>query len=134
VYWQQGADDYQMRFNAPLGQGALLLKGNYHQVTLRTADNKVFQADNPDTLLTQVLKLELPVTGLHYWIRGLPAPISTPKRLNLNENGYLHSLYQDGWQIEYLSYFNESDPHLPKQIYLENHQFQVKMVISQWER
>ncbi|MBE9561708.1 MAG: outer membrane lipoprotein LolB, partial [Proteobacteria bacterium] len=62
--WQQQSETYQIRFSNPMGQGAILLDGNDAGVMMRTADNKVFNADNPDTLITDVLKLHIPVTNL----------------------------------------------------------------------
>jgi len=131
IHWQQHEKKYTLRLYAPLGQGAILLEGDEQKVIMRTADN-IYQADNPDTLVRQVLNLELPVSGLHFWIRGLPSTQTQPKTLQLNETGQLHTLAQQGWQIEYLNYFDDNIP-LPKKIYLENQDFEVMLVISNWK-
>ena len=133
VYWQQEGPVYQLRFNAPLGQGAMLLDGNSEQVIMHTAKNETFVARNPDTLIVQTTKLDIPVTHLYYWIRGLPAPKPILEQYYLNEDGYLHSLQQDGWKIEYLAYSQIEKTNLPKKIYLYNSQFEVNIAISQWE-
>lgn len=134
VYWQQQDSYYQLRFNAPMGQGALLLEGNDNQVVMRTANNETFVARDPETLVAKVLKLELPVSHLYFWIRGLPNPNLYTHQLKFKKTGYLHALQQAGWEIEYGEYlkFNENEIELPKQIFLNNNQFQVKMVISPW--
>lgn len=135
VYWQQEGESYQLRFNAPLGQGAVRLDGNDQQVIMRTAKNETFVARDPETLILQTLKLEIPVTHLLYWIRGLPAPHPAPSRFYLKETGNLHVLSQDGWSIEYLSYIQADQEaiDLPKQIYLYNSRFEVNIVISEWQ-
>ncbi|MDM8558843.1 lipoprotein insertase outer membrane protein LolB [Candidatus Parabeggiatoa sp. HSG14] len=132
VHWQQQGTDYQLRLNTPLGQGVLLLEGNDISVVMHTANNETFRAHNPDALVAQVLKLEIPVTGLHFWIRGLPSPKTIPTRYVLTKTGYLKSLQQDGWEIEYGRYLNVDGINLPRKIFLDNNQFQVKIVISQW--
>jgi outer membrane lipoprotein LolB len=133
VYWQQQGPAYQLRLNTPLGQGALLLEGNDSGVMMQTANNQVFRARDPDALVSKVLKLHLPVTGLHFWIRGLPMPKPAPQWYQLNDRGQLHRLRQNGWEIEYGHYVNFQGIELPKKIFLENHQFKVKIIISNWD-
>ncbi len=135
VYWQQEGESYQIRFNAPLGQGAVRLDGNDQQVIMRTAKNETFVARDPETLILETLKLEIPVTHLLSWIRGLPAPHPVPSQFSLKETGNLHVLEQDGWNIEYLSYIQaEAEAiELPKRIYLYNSRFEVNIVISEWQ-
>ena len=57
----------------------------------------------PILLLEQTLGLRLPVTGLRYWVRGLPAPGPTAL-LQTDAAGRLTRLEQNGWVIEYPSY------------------------------
>lgn len=132
VYWQQKGFLYQLRFNAPLGQGAMLLDGDEHRVTMRTAKNETFVARNPDTLIRQTLKLEIPVSGLYFWIRGLPAPAPILEH-DFNDQGYLHMLQQNDWYIEYGEYVKVGTLELPKKIFLSHAPFDVKIVISQWK-
>ena len=132
VHWQQSGPSYQLRLNTPLGQGALLLEGNDNGVIMRTADNKVFTASDPDTLVTEVLKLNIPVSSLHFWIRGIPTPKPIPQWYYLNDKGHLHRLRQKGWEIEYERYLNFQGIMLPTKIFLENNQFKVKIAISNW--
>lgn len=132
VYWLQQESTYQLRLNTPLGQGALLLEGNDNGVVMHTADNRVFNAPNPDVLVTNVLKLEIPVTGLYFWIRGIPISDASYQWYNLNETGQLQNLRQKGWEIEYGRYINVQGTSLPRKIFLDNGQFRVKIAISQW--
>jgi outer membrane lipoprotein LolB len=133
IHWRQDKKKYTLRLYAPLGQGAMLLEGDEQKVIMRTADNKIYQAKNPDSLVREVLNLELPVSGLHFWILGLPSIEAKPNTLRLNETGQLHTLEQQGWQIQYLNYFDDDNIALPKKIYLENKDFEVTLVITDWE-
>jgi len=133
VFWQQQGTAYQLRLNTPLGQGVILFEGDDKGVVMRQADNKTIKAANPDILIAKVLKVELPVTNLHAWIRGLPAPHSSPQWYTLNDAGHVQSLRQDGWEIDYKEYIQVQGIDLPKKILLENNRFKVKIVISQWE-
>ncbi len=133
VYWQQQGPTYQLRLNMPLGQGALLLEGDEKEVIMRTADNKTYKAANADALMADVLKLDMPVTDLRFWIRGIPAPQSAPDRYLLNDKKQLRHLQQDGWFITYLHYVNVEGIALPKKMFLENQSIKVKIAILEWE-
>jgi len=133
VYWQQQDSAYQLRLNMPLGQGALLLEGDEKGVIMRTADKKTYKAANADALMSDVLKLDLPVTNLRFWIRGLPAPHSAPDRYLLNDKKQLRHLQQEGWFITYLHYVNVEGIVLPKKMFLENQSIKVKIAILEWE-
>ncbi len=132
VYWQQQGPTYQLRFNMPLGQGAVLLEGDDKEVMMRTANHETFKAADPDTLVAQVLKIEIPVSHLYYWIRGIPTPKASIGRYTLDEAKRLHNLQQDGWEIVYGRYVSVYGLFLPNKIFLENDNFKVKLVISQW--
>jgi len=133
VYWQQQADQYELRFNAPLGQGGLLLVGDPGGVVMHSSKGETFTAPTPETLIAKTLRLEIPVTHLHFWIRGLPVPGLPTSQLLLNEEGYLYRFQQDGWNIDYQRYFNDTEITLPGKLYLENDRLKVKIVISQWK-
>jgi outer membrane lipoprotein LolB len=133
VYWQQQDQAYQLRFNNPVGQGVFRLEGNEQQVVMQTADKKRFSADNPDTLVAETLQVNIPVTHLNFWIRGIPSPQPAPRNYQLNAAGQLTSLQQDNWQIEYKRYIQVQQLYLPQKLFLENDRFQVKIVITQWQ-
>lgn len=132
-YWQQLGSAYQLRLNSPLGQGAMLLEGDENGVVMRTADKRTFKAADPDTLIAKIMKIPIPVTNLHAWIRGIPAPKSQPQWYTFDEAGHLLRLRQDGWEIDYGRYVKVQGIDLPKKIFLENNRFKVKFVISRWK-
>ncbi|MDM8568913.1 lipoprotein insertase outer membrane protein LolB [Thiotrichales bacterium HSG1] len=130
--WQQQIATYKLRFSNPMGQGAILLDGSDSGVIMRTADNKVFNAKDPDTLMADVLKLYIPVTNLNFWIRGIPTPNSSPQWYSLDKIGRLQTLRQDAWEISYGRYTNIENINLPKKIFLDNDEFQVKIIVDKW--
>jgi len=133
MYWHQQGTTYQIRLNGPTGQGAFVIKGNNKKVTIRTADKKTFEAPDPDTLIKKVLKLEIPLSHLNAWIRGLPDPNSAPESYTLNQAGKLQHLRQANWRIKYDNYIKVQGIDLPKKIVIENTRFKLKIAISQWD-
>jgi len=134
VHWQQAMVEYNLRFYTPAGQGAMLLSGNDQYTVLKTGKNEKYEADNPDELMAKVLKVDLPVSDLHAWIRGLPATHSEPNLLELiPETGYLDYLEQGGWKINFKRYQSVNGVQLPNKIFLNNKDYQVRIVIDKWK-
>lgn len=133
VFWQQQPTTYQLRFNVAGGQGVVLLDGTPTQVQMRTADRQQFVAPTPDILMKDVLKVDVPVSFLRYWIRGIPSPKERVADYQLNENNQLSYLRQVGWKVEFTDYSNVQGYSLPQRLILENDEFKVKILISQWQ-
>ena len=91
-----------------------------------------YQAESPEQLLRDQLGLNLPVSHLLWWIRGLPSPDSK-SRLNLDGQSHLAQLSQDGWDVEYLSYAEQNGFWLPERIKLNGFDLQVTLVIKDWQ-
>jgi outer membrane lipoprotein LolB len=72
------------------------------------------------------------VSHLVWWVRGLPAPESK-STLNIDSNGRLATLQQDGWSLEYLSYTEQNGYSLPERIKLHGQDLDVTLVIKDWQ-
>lgn len=130
--WRETLDTYTLRVLAPLGRGTFELSGTAAGVELRTADNRVLRAADAETLLRENLGWYLPVSGLRWWIRGLPHPGAKPDHLGVSDSGRLDDLIQDGWQVDYQEYRLQEEPVLPGKMSLENGAVRVRIVISEW--
>ncbi|MCB1823789.1 MAG: outer membrane lipoprotein LolB [Candidatus Competibacteraceae bacterium] len=131
--WVQRDPTYRIDIIGPLGQGRITIQGDAREVSIQTQDGQRSTAPDPDLLLEQTLGLRLPVTGLRYWVRGLPAP--GPTALSQTDAaGRLTRLEQNGWVIEYPSYAPSSvfNLDLPERIVARRLDLGVKLVIEQW--
>jgi len=134
LHWQQGADTYQVSFNAPFGQGGLHLDGGPQYVEMRTSDGQTMVATDAESLLFQQLGWRLPLNSLRYWVRGVPVPASEKAPLlAFDEEGRLARLQQFQWQIEYPAYRQAGGLMLPRKVYLENRELSVRLVIDRWD-
>lgn len=132
LHWQQQADEYQIQFNAPLGQGAFRLSGNVHGVEMQTSDGDSYQAADAETLIYQQLGWRFPLAGLRYWVMGVPDPGTRPL-LVFDQAGHLVSMQQAHWKIRYPDYIQVEGLSLPKKVYLDNTELKVRLVIDRWE-
>ena len=132
LFWLQRQDYYDIRLSGPLGRGAARLTGRPGAILLEVANQGRYQAATPEQLMQEQLGLNLPVSHLLLWIRGLPSPESK-SRLNLDADSRLAQLSQDGWQVEYLRYTEQNGFWLPERIKLSGFDLQVTLVIKDWQ-
>ena len=133
LHWDQDNEKYTMRLIAPLGQGTYQLYGDDHVVSLLTAENKVYQADNPEILLQQNLGWSVPIGGLKYWIKGMPEPGVDMENLVVDKDGRMTDLQQSGWRISILRYSDFDGRQLPSKLFMQNDRFKLRLVVQDWK-
>jgi outer membrane lipoprotein LolB len=132
LFWLQRQDYYDIRLSGPLGGGAARLTGRPGDIQLEVANRGRYRAASPEALLREQLRLDLPVSNLLWWIRGLPAPDSR-SRLTLDGDSHLARLEQDGWQVEYQRYAQQNGYALPERLKLYGQDLEVTLVIKDWQ-
>jgi outer membrane lipoprotein LolB len=132
LHWRQHGDGYTLRVLAPLGRGAFELEGAAAGVTLRTADNRILRAADPEALLREYAGVDLPVAGLRWWIRGLPRPGAPASRLTVDAAGWLAALAQDGWTVDYEERRRHAALLLPAKLRLGNGAVRVRINVNEW--
>ncbi|HEX5635503.1 MAG TPA: lipoprotein insertase outer membrane protein LolB [Gammaproteobacteria bacterium] len=140
VFWQQQDEqNYEIKLVAPFGAGTTVVTAVPGQVMLATSRGENITADNIEQLLAQIPDWTFPVTGLRFWVLGIPSPQSTPGYMRWHEQGGLAVMEQDGWRIELENYAPSGNYYLPRKIFMrrvekKNSQddVELKLVIRQW--
>lgn len=132
LVWREYAGDYDLRVAGPLGQAAFELSGDAAGVMLVDADNRTFTARDADALLQHVTGWTLPVTGMHYWVRGLAVP-GVEAQVERDAAGLLSRLDQSGWIIRYDRYQSVDGLMLPGRLRMEQGNVSVRLVIDEWQ-
>ena len=130
VRWEQNQQTYTVDLIGPLGQGRISVRGDASRVELSTGQERL-QARDPDALLAQATGLQVPISGLKYWIRGIPDP-ATPARIERNADGRIARLEQNGWRIDYPNWIQEQGIDLPKRIQAVQDALKVNIAITTW--
>lgn len=133
MHWAQDHDLYNLRIIAPLGQGTYELRGNNKQVILMTAKNELLTASDPEALLLENMGWKVPLSGLRYWIRGVPEPVADVREIVRDPQGRIIDMEQLGWRISFLRYTDGKQPELPEKIFMQNERFQLRLVIQDWK-
>lgn len=143
MFWSQADQQFTIKLIAPLGQGAMQLKGNADWVVAKLADGSQLQG-KPDELMRQYFEVSLPVDALGYWLRGMTMPAHEVNSPVWNGDKHLHTFIQHGWRVEMLQYRPVDGYQLPHRFYLEpinasegsadgSGQTSVRVIISRWQ-
>ena len=134
--WQQyNNTDYDIRLQAPMGAGTTLITGRLNGVSLKTSSGDELFDTDVDKLMLKLNGWPLPVSGLQYWVKGLPAPKSSFEVSKWNENGLPAVMLQDGWRIELRKYKKVGENLLPGKLFINRQNGEdvdVRLIIRQW--
>lgn len=131
--WQQYPHNYQIRLFGPFGSGSVYITGYPNYVELKESNGKITRASTPEGLLSKATGLNLPITGLNHWLRGLPVPKQPIQSQRVDNRGTLQHLAQQGWFIRYDNYNFEQSTPLPSKMQLQNKDVKVKLVVTEWQ-
>jgi len=143
VWKQQNATNYTIRLQAPLGAGTTWISAEPQGVMLKNSSGESLFDTDVDKLMQQVNGWPLPVSGLRYWVLGLPSKMSDYTIVSWQANGLPGVMLQDGWRIEFRQHKEVSGVLLPKKLFIsrdstsfsedENEEgVDVRLIIRQW--
>ncbi len=133
IRWERDGQTSMLLLEAPFGQGVFRIdrpQGGWYR--LRLPDGREFVNETPEALLRDVIGWSLPISGLEFWIRGLPHP-NGDYSYKLDDGGRARSIRQDEWDIDYLDYFADASPRLPRRMRLAHDELTLKLVIERWQ-
>ncbi len=129
--WQIRNSDSQMEFRGALGKGAWQLSSGPGYAQLQRADGSMVSSASADDLVESELGWHIPVKSLKWWVLGLPAPGAT-EMLELDSNGRVLVMQQNGWSIRFERYRIFGDVELPALMIAVSGDYRVKMAVSSW--
>lgn len=134
--WTRNGENHQLKLNAALGQGVILIDKDSQSASLTTTEGKIYQDASAQQLLMNVAQLMIPVEGLETWIKGIPHNRSSAQP-EIDGAGRARTLAQDGWKVNFFEYqsieFDQRALNLPRKIYMKHDQLALKIVIDQWQ-
>ncbi len=130
--WVQHASNFQIHLYGPLGSGSIQIMGQPGHVTLLQSNGKSTIANNPEALVRSELGLVIPVSGLQYWLRGIPAPGTPPKQIQIDNQQRIWEIKQQGWTISYQAYQSIDGVEFPLKLALNNGPIRLKFIFQRW--
>ena len=129
--WRQAADNYDVRFVAPFGKGAVRLLSEDSKVTFYQSSRPTLVSSNVESLLSEELGWAPPVSQFKLWLKGSVEEYAFP---TLDPYGRVLRFQHDSWTIEYKEYQHALGRELPKRIDLSHQATNIRVVIKQWHR
>ena len=130
--WNHTPTDDVVELLTPLGQIAARLTMTTTGTTIELADGQRASTAEPEAYLARVLGIRLPIRALPYWMQGAPVPGSSIGA-EADSAGRLALLWQDGWQIRYGDYADESFDANPTRIDLAQGDIEARILIGEWK-
>jgi outer membrane lipoprotein LolB len=128
--WRQDGSAYTFSVRAPNGK-TLRLTGDRGRAMLEGVDPQPDIGIDPERLLKERLGTEVPFAALDAWVLGLRAPGSSAQ-VQFDQRGLPALIEQDGWTVEYLDWFTDRTPALPKNVRATRLKDKVKLIIQTW--
>lgn len=132
VNWSNSSEGYSIRLSGSLGLGATWIHGDEYGVRMERGGQEPIVAASPEDLVYTQLGRDLPLSDLHYWVRGLPAPYPRPTSRRFAAEGMLTHLSQAGWEIDYSNFQAVGPWNLPGKIVAQRDDLRLTMLISNW--
>jgi outer membrane lipoprotein LolB len=133
VDWLQRQDDYRIDLWGPFGSGRVRLQGDEQGVRLIDSEQQIHYASDPESLLYEHTGVKMPVSGLRYWILGLPDPHYDQQQSRRDAAGRLASVQQENWQVAFKSYNRIGSLDLPAKLSVDRQDLRVKLVVDDWQ-
>lgn len=131
LHWLHDVAHDDIALYSPLGGQVASIKKTAGQVTLTDANGKSLSATDAEALTQNALGWRLPLAGLADWSLGRPS--SSPIQASTwDEQGFLSTLKQDGWNIEYQNYSEQNGHFLPSKILLKSEKVNLKLLVEKW--
>jgi outer membrane lipoprotein LolB len=134
IIWKQSGQEYSIRLIAPLGAGNYHIQGDDTFAEIYFPDGHRETLDNIEGAFSSILDVELPVSAINDWVRGIPARSMTISNPRWDDSGLLTNVQQSGWNVEMKKYTGSSIP-LPHAIYLsrdDNTDLDIRLALRQW--
>ncbi len=129
--WEQLYEDIDFRVRGPFGIGGMRIHGGPEQLRVKTSQGEVFFLEDPVPDMEKQLGWSIPLRSMPFWLRGLPDP-KTAGVEQIDENGLLRRLEQEGWRITYDQYREVEGIDLPRKMTLQGDRVRIKLIVDNW--
>jgi len=130
--WQENRGAYQIKIEGPFSQGGITLDGDATKAVLTMVDGQIISATDPEILIKEALGIQLPVSALRDWVRGIPYSAISIDRLELDDKGQVTHLIQQGWDISFLKYVPFGSNSLPAKIFIKRQDLSLRLAVTRW--
>ncbi len=136
IEWEQDGTHYDVSLSAPVTRQSWRISGDPAQARLEGIDGGPLQGEDPNVLLRQATRWDIPVTALASWVRGLRADEARhgPARMAFGPDGRLATMEQDGWTVRYTAWQAMGGTEVPQKLEATQGAAKVRLIVDAWGR
>jgi outer membrane lipoprotein LolB len=131
LFWEHESDQDRLLITGPLSQGMLSIVLRKNLIYLNEGKGQSELSRDPESLLKERLGFVVPLTGLRYWVLGLPDP-SAPFTPAYDETGVLKGFRQWEWSLEWDRWMSVGTLRIPQKILIQGHEVKLKLFADRW--
>ena len=98
--WIQSNHAYEIVLLGPLGISVATITGNEVSAKITTSEGHMLSAPRPEQLLQETLGLDMPVSAMTDWLRGVPRNTDTSGKVEGSTKRALEGFNELGWQVK----------------------------------
>jgi outer membrane lipoprotein LolB len=134
IDWVQDGARYDMSLSAPVTRQSWRLEGDAARARLDGIAGGPLEGDDPQALLREATRWEIPVAALSSWVRGMRADEARhgPAILGFGPDGRLATLEQAGWTVHYTEWDAAAAVELPRRLEAARGEAKVRLVVDAW--
>lgn len=125
---------YSLKFSSLLSSSTLQLEMSSHGLTVSDEKGRQRTESDAKQLLSEIVGMEFPLQQFAYWLKGQP---EDNRYYQIGENHLLatftYPIDGQAWTADYLTYYDNLDPKMPRDILLKNQKQTLKIRINEWK-
>lgn len=129
--WEQRGDTSQLDLRGPFGTGALRILATPGSLSMADGTGRSLDAAHAREELQARLGMDLPWSGLRYWMLGLPAPDQPAEVIDAAAAPW-RVIEQSGWRIGYDAFTTSTGLSLPQRFTATQGDVRVRVVVDAW--
>lgn len=98
--WIQSNHAYEIVLFGPLGISVATITGNEVLARITTSEGQMLSAPRPEQLLRETLGLDMPVSAMTDWLRGVSLNTGTSGKAKGSAKTAVEGFNELGWQVE----------------------------------
>jgi outer membrane lipoprotein LolB len=127
ITWRHSREADDLFISSPFGQGIARVARSGERVRLTTAEGRIFEANDAESLTEQALGWRLPLGGLPDWVQARPVANDGADVVR-DGTGRVDEIRQSGWRIEYLDWRGA----LPVRFKFTRENVEIRLVVDRW--
>ncbi len=131
--WRQSGRVTRLDLSGPLGFSATTIESDGDHLSIRRGDDfQRWALDDPE--LRARNQWQLPLSSLHYWLKGIPAPGAAVDTLEFDPGTNMPSLLrQQGWTVQYGQFELFGGRRLPTRIEVTRDTTRARIILREWD-